>query len=163
MDLRRLRAGEWIAALAGLALLVSLFLPWYGAPSASGWEALTVNDLLLTAVALFAVALLFVTAMQPVPAVPIVLDALVVLAGTVAVALVLVRVGALPDQASSREWGLWVGLAGAVGIAVGGLISMRDQRLSRPGRPTDLTGRPVAESVEVEVVSPPSPRDAPSQ
>ena len=30
MDLRRLRAGEWVAAASGVALLVSLFLPWYG-------------------------------------------------------------------------------------------------------------------------------------
>ena len=29
MDLRRLRAGEWLAAAAGVALVVSLFLPWY--------------------------------------------------------------------------------------------------------------------------------------
>jgi hypothetical protein len=174
MDLRRLRAGEWMAALAGVALLVSLFLPWYeesdsgvGAfssgtttPTLSGWEALAVNDVLLAAFALFAVALLIVTAMQPVPAVPIFLDALVGLAGIIAVALVLVRVGAIPDQAGSRDWGLWVALAGALGIAAGGWISLRDQRISRPGRPTDLTGRPVAEPAEIEVLPPPDPTGA---
>jgi hypothetical protein len=38
MDLRRLRAGEWIVAVSGAALLASLFLPWYGrdAGSATG-------------------------------------------------------------------------------------------------------------------------------
>jgi len=177
MDLRRLRAGEWSAALAGLLLLTSLFLPWYEQsasgfaevspestpPTLTGWEALAVNDLLLAAFALFAVTLLLVTATQAVPAVPIFMDALVALAGLVAVALVLVRVLALPDEAPSRDWGLWLGLAGALGIAVGGWVSMRDQRLSRPGRPTDLTGRPVAEPVEVEVVSPPDPRGAASR
>ncbi len=30
MDLRRLRAGEILLAASGVALLVSLFLPWYG-------------------------------------------------------------------------------------------------------------------------------------
>jgi hypothetical protein len=163
MDLRRLRAGEWTAALGGVVLLVSLFLPWYGEPDVSGWEALTVNDVLLAAVALFAVALLIVTAMQPVPAVPIFLDALVALAGIIASVLVLVRVAFLPDGADSREWGLWLGLVGALGIAVGGWISMRDQRVSRPGRPTDLTGRPVAEPAEIEVLPPPDPTGASSR
>jgi hypothetical protein len=155
MDLRRLRAGEWIAGLAGLLLLVSLFLPWYSSPEATGWEALAVNDVLLAAAALFAIVTLLVTAGQPVPAVPIFLDALMALAGIIASLLVLVRVGFLPGDADSREAGLWAGLAGTLGIAVGGWISMRDQRLSRPGRPTDLTGRPVAERPEVEVLPPP--------
>jgi hypothetical protein len=163
MDLRRLRVGEWITALAGLVLLVSLFLPWYGEPDATAWEALAVNDLLLAACALFAVALPFVTAMQPAPAVPIFLDALVTLAGMIASVLVLVRVGFLPDGADTREAGLWLALAGALGAAVGGGISMRDERLSRPGRPTDLTGRPVPEPAEVEVLPPPGPRGAESR
>ena len=29
MDLRRLRAGEWFAGVGGIALIVSLLLPWY--------------------------------------------------------------------------------------------------------------------------------------
>src|SRR5688572_20013404 len=46
MDLRRLRAGEWIAAVSGAAVLASLFLPWYddGAADLSGWEALGAID-----------------------------------------------------------------------------------------------------------------------
>jgi hypothetical protein len=163
MDLRRLRVGEWIAALAGLVLLVSLFLPWYGEPNTTAWEALAVNDLLLAVFALFAVAVLIVTAIQPAPAVPIFMDALVALAGMVASVLVLVRVGFLPDGADSREAGLWLGLAGALGVAAAGWISMRDQRLSRPGRPTDLTGRPVAEPAEVELLPPPGPPGAESR
>jgi hypothetical protein len=177
MDLRRLRAGEWIAAVAGVVLLVSLFLPWYEQvdpgsfgfspqaepPTLTGWEALAVNDVLLAAAAVFGIVTLLATASQPVPAVPIFLDALMALAGIIASVLVLVRVAFLPDGADSREWGLWLGLVGALGIAVGGWISMRDQRLSRPGRPTDLTGRPVAEPAEVEVLPPPDPSGAASR
>jgi hypothetical protein len=177
MDLRRLRAGEWTAAVAGVVLLASLFLPWYEQldsgsvgfspdvtpPTLTGWEALAVNDVLLAAAAVFAIVTLLVTASQPVPAVPIFLDALMALAGVIATVLMLVRVGFLPEGADSREPGLWVGLAGALGIAVGGWISMRDQRLSRPARPTDLTGRPVAEPAEVEVLPPPDPSGAASK
>ena len=163
MDLRRLRAGDWITTAAGAALLVSLFLPWYGeggGETLTAWQALTISDVVLALVGLVAVALLVVTATQPVPAVPLALACLVTLLGTVATIVVLARVGSLPGDADSREWGLWLGLAAALGVAAGGLISMRDERLSRPGETTDLSGRPVAEQPEVEVVPPPDPRGA---
>jgi hypothetical protein len=162
MDLRRLRTGEWIAALAGFLMLGSLFLPWYGTPDASGWEAMAVNDVVLAAIAVFAVATLVVTASQPVPSLPIALDALLSLAALVGLVLVLVRVVSLPEGADTREVGLWLGLAAMIGINAGGWIAMRDQRLSKPGKPTDLSGRPVAAPAEIEVVAPPDPRGAPS-
>jgi hypothetical protein len=132
MDLRRLRAGEWIVALSGVALLASLFLSWYG-PNLTGWEALGVNDVILAAIALGAVALFVATATQAVPAVPIALEAVVALLGIVAVVLVAIRAIWLPDLADGREWGLWLGLAGAVGIAGGGWIGVREERM--PGTP----------------------------
>jgi peptidoglycan/LPS O-acetylase OafA/YrhL len=150
MDLRRLRAGEWITALAGVVLLVSLFAPWYGTPDASGWESLAVIDLLLAALAVSAIALLFVTAVQRVPALPIALEALLTGAAIVALVLVLIRVAALPDGADSREWGLWLALAAVLGVAAGCGIAMRDERLSTPGRPTDLSGLPIPAQAEVE-------------
>jgi hypothetical protein len=134
MDLRRLGAGEWLAALSGLALLVSLFLPWYGADAdgtASGWESLAAIDVLLAFVAASGVLLAIVTAAQKVPAVPIALSALVALAGLFGVALVLLRVLDLPDGVAGREWAIWLGLAGAVGIVAGSVIAMRDE--VRPG------------------------------
>jgi formate hydrogenlyase subunit 3/multisubunit Na+/H+ antiporter MnhD subunit len=84
------------------------------------------------------VLLAVVTANQRVPAVPIALSALVALVGLLGVILVLIRVLALPDWASGREWGLWLGLAGAIGIVAGSILSMRDE--IRPG----------VESVQVE-------------
>jgi hypothetical protein len=163
MDLRRLRAGEWIAALAGLLLVASLFLPWYGTPDASGWEALAVNDLMLAGIGAFAVATLVVTASQPAPSLPIALDAFLALAALVGLVLVLVRVAWVPEGLDSREWGLWLGLAGVLGVNAGAWIAMRDQRLSKPGRPTDLSGRPIAEPQEIEAMPAPDPRGASSQ
>jgi peptidoglycan/LPS O-acetylase OafA/YrhL len=162
MDLRRLRAGEWIAGGGGLLLLISLFLPWYGAPDATGWESLAVIDLLLAVVALSAIALLVVTAVYRVPALPIALAALLSLAGIVGVVLALVRVAWLPDGADSREWGLWLALAGVLAVAVGAWVAMSDQRLSKPGRPTDLSGRPIAEFAEIEHLPAPGPGRAES-
>ena len=101
MDLRRLRAGEWITAACGVALLVSLFLPWYDAPRLTAWEALAALDVLLALVAACAVAFLLLTAGQRVPAVPIAFSVLVTYAGIAAVILVAARALSLPDGA---EW-----------------------------------------------------------
>ena len=155
MDLRRLRAGEWIVGISGLVLLVALFLPWYGddAGSRTGWESLGALDVVLALVALSALAIPIVTAFQRVPAVPLALQALATLVAVLAGLLVL----DMPDWAASREWGLWVALAATLGIVVGGMLAMRDERLTSDGTHTDLTGVPVAQPVEVETVSPPRP------
>jgi len=155
MDLRRLRAGEWIVALSGVALLGSLFAPWYAA-GRTGWEALAANDVILALIAGAAVALWLITASQSVPALPIAFAALVTLAGAVATILVAVRVIWPAGGAGSRDWGIWLALAGALGIAAGGWIGMRDERLSKPSRPTDSTGRPAPPPPEVETL--PAPR-----
>ena len=134
MDLRRPRAAEWIAALSGVALLVSLFLPWYtsGTDDATGWQALAVTDVLLALVAAFGVALVPITASQRTAAVPIAFSALVSLAGAVGVVLMLFRVANLPGGADGREWALWLGLAGVCGVAAGAWLAMRDERLAPP-------------------------------
>ncbi len=159
MDLRRLRAGEWIAGISGLVLLVSLFLPWYAddAGSRTGWQSLGALDILLALVALSALAIPVVTAGQRVPAVPLAHQALTTLVAVVAFLLVLIRVLNMPDWAEGREWGLWVALAATVGVIGGGMAAMRDERLTRAGRHSDLTGVPVAQAREIETVSPPRP------
>jgi hypothetical protein len=157
MDLRRLRAGEWIAGVSGLVLLAALFLPWYGddAGSRTGWQSLGALDVVLAVVALAALAIPVVTATQRVPAVPLAHQSLTALVALLAVVLVLIRVLNLPDWADERDLGLWVALAAALGIVVGGLIAMRDERLTRGERHTDLTGVPVASQREIETLPPP--------
>jgi hypothetical protein len=159
MDLRRLRAGEWTTALSGVVLLVSLFLPWYGADAgnASGWEALAAVDIALAIVAAFGVGLLVITAAQRVPAVPIALTAIVTLVGLIGVLLVVIRLANLPDGFDGREPGVWLGLLGAVGIVAGGAIAMRDERLSPERGHTDLTGRPTSPPPEIEPLQAPRP------
>jgi formate hydrogenlyase subunit 3/multisubunit Na+/H+ antiporter MnhD subunit len=69
------------------------------------------------------------------------LSALVTISGLFGVLLVLFRVLDIPDGAAGREWALWLGLAGAMGIVAGAFIAMRDE--VRPGatRP-DITAIP---------------------
>jgi hypothetical protein len=61
----------------------------------------------------------------------------------------------LPDPAI--EYGAWIGLAATLGVLVGLLAGMRDERLSTPGRLTDGTGAPVDQPLAVETLSPPPP------
>jgi hypothetical protein len=159
MDPRRLQAGEWISALSGVALLVSLFLPWYGTEvdDASGWQALAAVDIALALVASFGVSLLLITASQRVPAVAIALSAIVTLVGLIGLVLVLIRLADLPEGFDGRELGVWLGLVATTGIVAGGALSMRDERLSPPGRHTDLSGRPTAPPPEIEPLRAPRP------
>jgi hypothetical protein len=157
MDLRRLRAGEWITGLGGVALLGSLFMDWYGAPAQtqSAWEAFAVTDLFLAAVALFAISVLPITATQRVPALPLAQDALVAIAGKLALIVILIRIAWAPRDAAGVEAGAWIGVVDALVIVAGGWIAMRDERLSGPDRVTDLTGRPTPESPPVETLPAP--------
>lgn len=157
MDMRRLRAGELIAATGGAVLFVSLFLPWYRPGELTAWKALAVTDVVLALVAAAAVSLLVVTAAQDVPAVPTAMASLIALFGLIGLVLLLVQVVWLPGIADERAWGLWLGLAGAAAIVGGGLVAMRDQRLSKPGKWTDGTGRPTARPPEIEVRTLPTP------
>ena len=142
-------------AAAGLGLMVSLFLPWYGSSAGAGgtlsaWEALGVIDVVLALIAACAVLVTIATTVMRVAAVPIALDALATLLGLLALLLVLIRVLDLPDGAAGRDAGVWLALAGAAGIFVGGGVSMRDERLSPAGRYTDASGLPVPKPPEIE-------------
>jgi hypothetical protein len=156
MDLRRLRAGEWLLALSGAALFVSLFLDWYSAGSTgvSGWQAFSIIDGILAVVAVIALIAVILAAAQPTPALSISLESLTVLFGLLAAVLALIRVLDQPGLPPGYDLaaGAWVGLAGAVGVFASALIAIRDERLS-PG--TDATGRPVSSQPEVELVAPP--------
>jgi hypothetical protein len=149
MVLRRLRLGEWLAALSGVALLVSLFLPWYDAavcvvpyddairsgalpcPTLNGWEAMSAIDVLLALVAASGVLLAIVTAAQSVPAVPVALSALVALAGLFGLLLTLLRLLDAPSGAVDRGPGLVLALIGGAGIVLGSVLAMRAE--VRPG------------------------------
>ena len=161
MDLRRLRVGEWIVGACGVLMLVALFAPWYGNPSSSAWEAFTILDVILALVALAALSVPLVTATHRVPAVPLALESLTALFGSIGVVLVLIRVLNLPDDLHGREWGLWLGLVAALGIVAGGLVAMRDERRSPAGRHTDPSGVPVSSPREIESLPAPRPEAGP--
>ncbi len=161
MDLRRLRAGEWIAAASGTVLVASLFLPWYtaGDEEVSAFEAYSVVDVLLLGIGLLGIALLAVTAAQRTAAVGVASDALLTLVAGIVVIVAAIRAANLPGDleasGADRAAFLWIGLAAAAGVLLGAVIAMRDERLSKPGARTDATGVPVEGAPEIETLPAP--------
>ena len=163
MDLGRVRTWEWCTGLAGVVLLVALFLPWYGvdgAGTATGWQSLSVIDVILALVALLAIAHPIVTAMQRTAAVPQSMAAFVVWMSLLAAILVLIRLldepsfGPVVETAHlnravggdavaviertpdvTREIGLWLATGAVFAIFWSGWRSMRDKRFPRALRP----------------------------
>jgi hypothetical protein len=158
MDLRRLRAGEWILGIGSVLLLVSLFLPWYdgknievrsvqplGDYSLTGFEAFTAIDLILAAGALCGLALVVASAMQRVSAVNIAGSAVMGLVAIGLLVLVLFRAARIPDfdvegatfLDVTRSEGIWLALAGCLVMLVGSFASMRDERITGDTRSVD--------------------------
>ncbi len=139
MGVERLRAGEWLAAVGGVVLVVSLFLPWYGLLGAdvSGFEALSVIDLLLALLALLAIALAVLQATQDSPAMPVGAAVLTATLGMLGVLLVLFRIVFEPESSALEvEIGAWIALAATVAIAAGGWLSLMNEHVR--GLPPDV-------------------------
>ena len=142
MDLRRLRAGEWLAAAGGALLVASLFMPWYD--DVSGFEALSVIDILLVLVAAVAFALAILQATQTTPALPVAFGVLTVTIGAIGVLLVLYRLIDAPGDVGGPGAGAWLGLVAAVALTVGGWRSLANEHVSHvpPGPEPELRPAP---------------------
>jgi hypothetical protein len=154
MDLRRLRAGEWVAGLSGAGLIATLSLPWYDG-EVSAWEALAVLDVLLVSAGVFAISLIVITATQRTVAIPIATAAATALLGVAATLAATFRVLVLPDLAAHRSAGVFLGLAASAGIFAGGLLAMRDERQDGGEEAIDATGRRARSREPVETLPPP--------
>jgi heme A synthase len=177
VDLRRLRAGEVIAGLSGVVLILALLLPWYtrevvtsfgprsSLPSPNAFESMAVADLLLLVVAIAAIGLAVDTALEKTVAVPLTWASLLLFASLVAFFLVLFHLGAAPVPEgtvpaetrveTSTAAGAWLALLATVAMFAGSLLAMRDERLSKGGRLTDQTGRPVDRAPKPEQLATP--------
>jgi hypothetical protein len=142
IDFRRLRSAELLAAVAGTALAVSLFLPWYQFPGGreDAWNALTVAEIPPALAAIVALALVLATLTQRSPALPVALAVWTTAFGLLAVVVVVIRTAALPGMAADRCYGLWIALAAAVCVLLSGCLSMRDER---PFRGVSASGAPL--------------------
>jgi len=138
----RLRAGEWLAGLGAVGLLVVLFLNWFssGDLEKSGWGSLGwLLDVALAVVALGGLSITYMTLKRTSPAWPVGASALTLLAGTIVTVVLLIRVitqpdlgAGLPDALVSVELAAYLGVAFCALIPIGAAIALHDERLDAP-------------------------------
>jgi len=131
----------------------------------SAWQVFSVADVFFLLLAVLALAVWVVVARAPAAGLGIAVETLVTPLAIVMTIVALVQVlgtpGALevppPIPDPSIEYGAWLGLFSTCAVLFGLLVAMRDERLSRPGEPTDQTGVPVSSPVAVETLPGPPP------
>jgi hypothetical protein len=159
--LDRLRAPEWVAGLASLALLVVLFaLPWYGLagafvgaarqldvrPATDGFSALTVLGPFAVLVAVLGIGLWWLQATRAAPALPTCVAVLVALLSLALAVGLLVRalnpptlgltglaVGVINDRA-----GAWIGFGLALLLFAASYRSLRVDGIAEADAPRHI-------------------------
>jgi hypothetical protein len=146
VDTSRISFGEMVAAASGIALFIFMFLPWYGvdvsgfdvSESANAWEAMSFIDILLFLVVIIAVGAALARAAGSMPSdLPAPAGTIVMIAGVVAVILILFRIidipaGDVPEVVEdsvdfTRKIGIFLALLAAAGIAFGGYTAANER------------------------------------
>jgi hypothetical protein len=147
---RRLRLSEWLAALAGVGLIVSLGLDWYGVrgreTGISGFAAFGVIDVLLVVVAATGIALAVLQATRDRPALPVAAAVFTVTAGILGMLLVLYRIANEPgpDEFVDVRAPAYLGLLATAALTVGGWLSLATEAVRGlpPGPEPELRPAP---------------------
>jgi len=131
--------------LAGAsAVLLAIFMvggKWYGAGSGSGgsetgWQSLTDLRWLLLVTIVAAAGLVFAQAARRAPAIPVTMSLVVMLLGIASVVALIYRVLISPPP--HQEAGAYLGLLWAIGIALGGYFSLRQEGIAARDAPRDI-------------------------
>jgi len=144
MTASKVRTGDVVAGVGGVALLVVMFFPWYRflpGPSVgtrnipdtetvqTAWQALTLTLVPLVLVALLGIALLATTLFQRTQAWPVAAQVFTVLVGAIASPWLVIRLINPPGDNlfATRLWGSYAGTALVLAITAGAWSSMRDE------------------------------------
>src|SRR5689334_20380092 len=149
MDLDRLSLGEKIASLSAILLFIFMFFDWFGVEvsgvngfsgtipgeGGSAWDALDYIPIVLviTIIAALVMAALRLSDSTAEPPVP--MSAVVAILGGISVLLILFRIIDPPSFGSfggvsvdaTLDFGIFLGLIAAGGIAYGGYSTMREE------------------------------------
>jgi hypothetical protein len=131
----------------------------------TAWQVFSVADILFALLGLLALLVFVIVARSKAPGPGLAGEVLLTPFAIVVAIVAIVQIGGTPGALElppplpdpSIEIGGWLGLAASFGVLLGLLAAMRDERLSKPGEPTDQAGVPVAEPVAVETLPPPPP------
>jgi hypothetical protein len=152
-----LSQGELIAGIAGFVLLIDLWFKWYGVKvsaggalrnfnigvSANAWESFGLIDIILFLVALIAIGVAVLRALDNLPDMPFAPAQLVTVAGGIALVLIIFRIidtpvdtGGVDGIDVTRKIGVWIGLLAAAAVTYGGWRAMQESGASFGGAGT---------------------------
>lgn len=178
--------GRIVAAIGGIVLIISLFLNWigvdlgglgeqFGAPvgalaesfnvdaSFSGWQALEFGDIVFFVVGLFAIAPAVFDIFDMEIELPFDVGMVALIGGVLSVLWIVLRILDKPDGAGLKI-GIFLGLVGAIAVAVGGFLQQGDTPVEEysfatPGAVPPATGPPP--TPQPPAGGPPQPPQAP--
>ncbi|MFN2612357.1 MAG: hypothetical protein ABR536_03180 [Solirubrobacterales bacterium] len=161
MDFNRLNTGEKIAGIAGVILLISMWLfSWFeitgvngvdvpsgvGDAAANAWESFSLIDIIIFLTAVAAIGAALLAASEGDAGLPVAMSAVVTALGALTVLLILFRlidppnlevngVGAPSgvDVDIGRKIGVFIGLLSAAAVTYGGYMGMQEEGTSFQG------------------------------
>jgi hypothetical protein len=193
MDFVVLNRGEKIAGIAGVLLILIMFIfDWFGLKFTGGvgnlglaveggrnaWGSYGFTDIVLFITALAAIGLALLAASDADVGLPVALSAIVTALGIISLVLVVISIISPPDFGldvsgsgidHERKIGVWLGLISVIAITVGGYLSMQEEGTSFAGEADRFrgggtgTGGPGAGPPSPPPPPPPSSPPPPSQ
>lgn len=152
MDADKLSTGEKVAAVSGILLFIFMFFDWFGVevsgaggfsgsvPGAGGsaWDALDFIPIVLLIAVVAAVGVAVLRLIDSTWEPPVSMNAVVAALGGLSVLLILFRIIDPPSFGSfggvsvdgTLDFGIFLGLIAAVGIAYGGYLAMKEEGTS---------------------------------
>jgi hypothetical protein len=183
MDVAALRRGELIAAISGVALFIIMFLSWFGGSievegvgevdlglaeavgvdtTFNAWQAFDFIDIVLLLTVIVAVGLAVMAAAGSSVNLPVAASALTAGFGILATLLILYRI-IDPPFGAGREYGVYLGLIAAAGIAIGGWMAMQEEGTSFAGEADRFGDRSGGGPGQPPAGGPPPPPPPPGQ
>jgi hypothetical protein len=144
VDARRLSWGDWLAAAAGVVMLVALFLPWYSVngQKVNAWQSMAFDDVILAVAAVLAIGASLAVGLRSLYAVSVAITSLAILPALIGLVVTVYRlISPAPAGDASLEIGAWLGLAAAIGMFAGAWEGATDEG---PARRSPDTERRVA-------------------
>jgi hypothetical protein len=160
MDLTRLRTGEKITAISGIALILIMFIfDWFGLrfgpfeATGNAWDAYSVTNWVLLITGLGAIGVGYLSATRQQLNLPVAGSAIVAALGALSVLLIFISILSPPDFGSSvdlsgtgishtRKIGVYLGLIAAIVLTYGAYLAMQEEGTSASGRADRRERRP---------------------
>ena len=164
MDFAVLNRGEKIAGVAGILLILIMFIfDWFGVGVAglpsqvngiptevagNAWDAYGFTDIILFLTALAAIGLAVMAASDAEVGLPVAMSAIVTALGILSLILVVISIISPPDFGApdlsgldhSRKIGVWLGLLAVIAVTAGGFLAMQEEGTSFAGEADRFRG-----------------------